>query len=59
MLIADQKLDVADDCSWLNVYFDNLPCTFWRFFEFVSWKKIDDLEEDKLTFDHNLAVLKP
>ena len=30
-----------------------------NFVELVSWKKIDDLGEDKLTFDHNLAVLKP
>ena len=29
------------------------------FVEFVSWKKINDLREDKLTFNHNLAVLKP
>ena len=30
-----------------------------NFVELVSWEKIDDLREDKLTFDHNLAVLKP
>ena len=29
------------------------------FVELVSWKKIDDLREDKLAFIHNLAVLKP
>ena len=30
-----------------------------NFVELVSRKKINDLREDKLTFIHNLAVLKP
>ena len=30
-----------------------------NFIELVSREKINDLREDKLTFIHNLAVLKP
>ena len=30
-----------------------------NFVELVTRKKINDLREDKLTFIHNLAVLKP
>jgi hypothetical protein len=31
MLTIGQKLDVADDCNWLNVCIDNHPCTYWQF----------------------------
>lgn len=59
MLIAEAKSGVADDCNWLNVYIDNHPLLLDNFVKLASWKKINDLREDKLSFNHNLAILKP